>query len=227
LQFLLYFVFPKFEAVMYDMGIPLHWALAWMGWIGNLMGKYAYVFPLVLLVLLGLWLSSRRALSLQGRRPAGVLRYFPWMGRLMAGFQAASFADLLALLLENGVPYPEALRLAGDASGDPSLAASGGEVAAAIERGEPPATVLQHRSSLPPLLRWVVATGPWQGDLVSALRQMGRRYRADARFQADKIRVLMPTFLLLVIGLTSTALYAAAVFGPLTTLWTSLAQPMN
>jgi type II secretory pathway component PulF len=220
-QFILTYVFPKFEVMMLDMGIPLPPVLRFAIVFGQWVLRFSLLFPLGLVILLGLWLSTRRAVSLQRGRSGGLLRWVPWMGRLMAGFEAASFADLLALLVEHGVPYPEALRLAGDAS----MARSSHDVAAAIERGDRPAAALRIRSDFPPLLRWVIATGPLQGDLVSALRQMGRRYRSDARFQADKMRILLPTILLLAIGATTTALYAVAVFGPLSTLWTSLSLP--
>ena len=57
---------------------------------------------------------------------------------MMKGFEAASFADLLALLIEHNVPYPEALVLAGEASGDRAMARSSRELAAAVERGLAP-----------------------------------------------------------------------------------------
>ena len=223
--FLLYFLIPKFEAVLADFNIPVHGSVAVLGWFAGKVPLLWPLLPLALVVLAGWWLSTRRAVSLQGGRRPGVLRRFPWMGKLMSRFEAASFADLLALLIEHGVPYPEALRLAGQASGDRAIVQTSSAVAAAVERGEDPASALRGQSAFPPLLHWVVATGPRQADLVHALRQMAARYRSDARFQADKIRVLMPTFLLLGIGATATALYALALFGPLTTLWTSLSLP--
>jgi type II secretory pathway component PulF len=225
--FLLYFIIPKFEAVLKDFGVPVHGSLLVLGWISGKIPVLWPLLPLALVVLLGWWLSTRRAVSLQGGRAPGLLRWFPWMGRLMSGFEAASFADLLALLIEHGVPYPEALRLSGQASGNGAIVRSSGAVAAAIERGEEPSAGVRASHAFPPMLQWVIATGPRQGDLVSGLRHMAQRYRADARFQADKIRVLMPTFLMLAIGATATALYALALFGPLTTLWTSLSLPTH
>ena len=223
--FLLFFIIPKFEAILKDFNVPVHGSLLALGWLSGQFPLLWPLLPLALLVLLGWWLTTRRAVSLQGGKPPGLLRWFPWMGRLMSGFEAASFSDLLALLIEHGVPYPEALRLSGEASGNGAIVRSSGEVAAAIERGEAPSAGVKASCAFPPMLQWVIATGPQQRDLITSLRQMAQRYRADARFQADKIRVLMPTILLLAIGATATALYALALFGPLTTLWTSLALP--
>ena len=58
---------------------------------------------------------------------------------------------------------------------------------------------------------------------MTALKQMGARYRNSARHQADKIRVFLPTILLIGIGASATMLYALTLFLPLTTLWKSLA----
>jgi general secretion pathway protein F len=141
---------------------------------------------------------------------------------MLRGFEAASYADTLALLMEHGVPYPEALVLAGEASGDPGLAASSREVAGVIKRGLPPAEALRGAKAFPPLLRWLLAGGAREGDLIAALRRMAERYRNKARYQSETLRVLLPTALLFGIGATATLLYALALFGPLTTLWTGL-----
>lgn len=225
--FLMSYVVPKFEALMADLGIAPRGLMRVVGWFSGAAPLLWPVLPVGLLVLLFWWRSTRRAVGLQGGRPLALLRRFPWMGRMLSRFEASSFAELLALLVENGVPYPAALRLAGEASGDPALIRSSGRIAESIERGEPVAEALKHAPSFPPLLRWVVATGQAQGDLPGSLRRMAGQYRSDARFQADKIRVLMPTFLMLALGATATALYALALFGPLTSLWTSLSQPIR
>jgi type II secretory pathway component PulF len=225
--FLLWFIIPKFEAVMLDLGVPVHGSVRVLGWISGKVPVLWPVLPVLLVAVLIWWLSTRRAVSLQRGRASGLLRWFPWMGRLMSGFEAASFADLLALLVEHGVPFPQALRLAGDASGDAAMSQTSRNVAAAVERGEEPSAGLIRGGAFPPLLRWVVATGPRQGDLPKALRMMAERYRGDARFQADKIRVMLPTIMLLAIGATATGLYALALFGPLSTLWTGLSLPTH
>ncbi len=123
--------------------------------------------------------------------------------------------------------YPEALTLAGEASGNASLAESSRALADAVQRGLPPAEALAGPSAFPPLLRWQLATGSQQGDHVAALRQLADRYRGVARFQAEKIRVLLPTILLFGIGGTATLLYALALFVPLSTLWYGLSEPLR
>jgi general secretion pathway protein F len=221
--FIITVVIPRFFEAFVSMGLPVHWVLRTLEGLNGTVWYWGPILPIVLAGFCLLWVGSRRALSLDGGRGFDVLRWFPWMGKLVSGFEAASFADLLALLIEQRVPYPEALRLAGEASGDAALARSSEDLASAVERGLSPDVALEGRSAFPPLLRWLLATGPRQGDLVAALKQMSDRYRNEARYQADKIRVLLPSFLLFGIGATSTLLYALAVFLPMSSLWTSIA----
>lgn len=216
-------VIPRFLQTFQSMGLPTHASLRGLVVVGETAWVWGPLVPIGLLVVGVAWSMSGRSRVLSEGRADRLLRWFPWLGSMMRGFEAASFADLLALLVEHQVPYPEALVLAGEASGNAALARSSRELAAGIERGASPAEALAGRTAFPPLLRWLLATGPRQGDLVAALRQMAGRYRGQARHQADKIRIFLPTILLFGIGATATLLYALALFIPLTALWSGLA----
>ena len=216
-------VMPRFVASFDSLGIPTHSAIRQVVGLGATARYWGPVLPALLAGLAVVWHLSRRAAGLDPGAPEALLRRLPWLGPMLTGYKAASFADLLALLVEHRVPYHEAIALAGEASGDPALARSGRELAEALRRGLPVGEALRGRSAIPPLLRWLLAAGSRQGDLVAALRQMAGRYRGDARYQAERLRAFLPTFLLLGIGATATVLYALALFLPLTALWNGLA----
>jgi type II secretory pathway component PulF len=215
---------PRFVEAFQQLGLPVLGAVNFMAAMGRSVWIWGPVLPIGIILFIIAWAGSRRALSLERRSLSGILRWFPWLGSMMQGYEASSFSDLLALLLEHKVPYPEALVLAGEASGDTAIAGASRDLARAVERGLPPAEALKGRSAFPPLLRWLLATAPQQGDLAGGLKVMAKRYRGLARYQAEKIRVLLPTILLLGIGMSATLLYALTVFVPMTTLWTSLAR---
>ncbi len=219
--FLVWFIIPKFVFAFHDMGLPVQIPLLWLDAVGRTVPYWWPIGPGLLLVLMMLWSGSR--LGFGAGWFGWVLLRLPWMGPMVRGYEAASYADLLALLVEHGVPYPEALKLAGEASGDRSLARSSRDLAEAVERGVPPAEALRGRSAFPPILRWLLATVHGQAGLVTSLRQMAERYRGQARYQAEKIRVLLPTVLLIGIGGTVTAAYVLTLFLPLTLLWKGLA----
>ncbi len=100
------------------------------------------------------------------------LRIFPWMRSVLANYETANFAELLALLLEHQVPYPAALKLAAESTGDRRLIGRVGQMAAAVERGESPATAVEaiDRRTFLPMLRWVLSTGQEQGSTVARSR---------------------------------------------------------
>lgn len=211
---------PRFLTAFTMLGVPVHPSLLWLGAAGEHVWIWGPVIPTALAVFAVGWLATGRGVG----GFSTVLRVFPWMGPMMRGYEAAGYADMLALLVEHRVPYPEALTLAGEATGAASLSSSSRALAAGIERGLSPGEALSGRSAFPPLLRWLLATAPGQNDMAASLRVMADRYRARARFQADKIRVFLPALLMFGIGGTATLLYALALFVPLTTLWVSLSR---
>jgi len=64
------------------------------------------------------------------------------------------------------------------------------------------------------MLRWVLASGQEQGSLVAALHNLTDLYRKRARYQAEKLYVLLPVVLLIAVGASATLLYALALFIP-------------
>ena len=99
------------------------------------------------------------------------------MRSILANYETANFSELLGLLLEHRVPYPTALVLAAESTGDARLTRGARQLAEAIARGESAAAALRsiERGTFLPMMRWVLATGQEQGSLVAALREPRRR----------------------------------------------------
>jgi general secretion pathway protein F len=143
------------------------------------------VGPAVLLLLAVLWwLAARRATLAAAPAATRLLGWLPWLGRSLRWSRAAAFADLLAVLVENGVPLDQSLRLAGQSCGDPRLAAAAEDMAESVSRGvagiaaDVHPRLLPHRW-FPPLLAWLIArqgaaTAP---SLLPALRHASENYR--------------------------------------------------
>lgn len=213
-------VLPRFLSTFQAFRLPVTPILQLFGEAGASARYWAPALPVLLVLVYAGWSRSGRAASLQPGRAGGLLRWFPWMRSMLSHYEAANFAELLALLLEHNVPYGEAVVLCAEASGAPALAREAHALAEQVTRGESPRDAFKSRgrSGFPPLLRWLLAAGQGQGDLPSGLRHMGALYRRRARHEADKIRVLLPTILLFGIGATATLLYGLALFVPLTSL---------
>jgi general secretion pathway protein F len=222
-------VVPRFEAMFATFRLPALRSLAVLSWLGATAIYWGPVVPALLFVGALAWVRSGSAVGLRPGRARWLLRAFPWMRALLANSEAANVADLLALLIGQGVPYPEALRLAAEATGEPALARAGRDFANRIEQGTTAADALAAMSSgpnaFPPLLRWLLATGDRQGNLAGALRDAAAMYRRRALNQAQKIRVMLPVVLLFAIGATATLFYTLMLFLPLTSLLKELAVP--
>jgi general secretion pathway protein F len=217
-------VVPRFVSAFESLHVPIPLGLRGLAYLGELPAVWAAVPPLIFLVLAGWWAWTGRASALAGGGIRSPLGWFPWVRSMMAQFECATFAQLLAILLDQEVPYPEALVLAAEASGDARLARAGVQLAEAIGRGDPGAGEHAARG-LPPLLRWLLVRGREQGRLADALRQIAAIYRKRAAEQAEKIRLFVPTILLVGLGVSATLIYGLTLFVPFSALLRGLSMP--
>ncbi len=217
---------PRLASAFAALGLPATRAMDVVGRIGDTAWLWWPVWPIALVLLAVAWVRSGRA----GRFEGGswnFLSFFPWMRSLVRDHRSAGFAELLALLLENRVPYPKAVALAAEATGDARMIAEARAAAAELESGKSAEQAVTSRSfrSLAPMLRWALASGASEGSVVRALRNLAPTYRARAAASAMKLRVLLPSLIVIAVGGTAVLLYAATVFAPLTGLLRELAGP--
>jgi general secretion pathway protein F len=188
--------------------------------LGKSVHLWGPVFPIVaLLAAIGLWQAiGRRGL------PANRL---PIVGRMLADARLASFSEILSLLLDHQVSLPDAIGLAGDASGDSALAVSATRLAAQLRQGQAPGTLLSQEkdhAGLPPFLLWLIATGHQHHTLVALLRHSAEIYRRRALRRSDWLRFYLPTLLTVVIGGMVVMLYGMTLFVPMRELLLHLAE---
>ncbi|AGA30461.1 type II secretion system F family protein [Singulisphaera acidiphila] len=217
---------PRFLAAFESLEITVPSSMKVLGAIGSTALYWGPILPLLLLFVAVWWAWTGRASSFPSSGSQSPLRWFPWMRAMIANAEAANFAQLLSILITHGVPYHQAVRLASEASGDSKLVVAGHEVAVAVERGDLHAVTGGARG-IPPLLRWILISGQGQGRLADSLAQIATIYRKRALYQAEKLKVFLPTMMLLGIGLSATLLYALTFFIPMSELLRGLAVPVN
>jgi general secretion pathway protein F len=204
----------SFLQVVDDFGLPGRGFFAMLSEWGQTAGYWGPAAPVAILLLAGLWWASSGRASLAEPGMAGaLLGWLPGMRRMLRNYQVATFADLLALLAEHGVPLAEAMVLAADAIGGRRLKDAAGQIAVAVQRGESLAPNTPGMGQLPPLLVWLMSRGQADGSLPSALRQAAEIYHQRAFYQSEALRVFTPVFLTLVIGGGITFSYALLVLG--------------
>ncbi len=212
-------------AMFEDFHVPGQTLMATLVRWGESAAYWGPAVPLVVVVLVGAWWHcSARAALVEPRAAGWFLGWLPWTGRMLRQSRVASFADVLALLVESRVPLPEGIVLAAETVGGARLVASARQIAEALKRGEPLASTQLKDTGLPPLAAWLLVAGERRGALLPALRHTAETYRQRARYLAEKARVFVPIVLTLVIGGGAVAVYAALVFGSWFNILNTLAR---
>ena len=134
--------------------------------------------------------------------------------------RTATFLEVLALLVENETPLPEAVVLAAEASGDPRTLRSARQLAAALQNGQ--TQPAGGGPAFPPLVNWLLLAAGRDGALLPALRHAATAYHRRARRQSDLLRLFLPIILTIAVGGSVTALYALTVFAPYAAMLRSL-----
>ena len=218
---------PRFVEFASEMRIPVSAPLNLLLRLGESVWYWGFGLPIVLIVAFGVWMISGRGNGIQPGRFDQLARLIPWTRTALSQARAASFADLLALLIDHEVPLDEAVSLAGEATGEFSLRNAANRAADSIRRGESTATSLRDAKAIPPLLRLLIVSSGDRASLVPALRIAAENYRRRSLERARLIRSALPVIFLLMIGGGAVALYAAALFGPVTLIYDNLSRSMG
>lgn len=132
----------------------------------------------------------------------------------------ATFADMLALMLEHDVALHEAVNLAAAASNDPGLIAAGREFTEQVQQGSP-----QVAAGFPPMLRFILTAPQPQDQFVRALRRTAQEYERRAQRTVDWLVLYLPALLTVVVGGGAVLLQTASFLGPWFYLLEQLGRP--
>jgi len=220
LSFLPIFVVPHFKRMFEEFALKLpvatellirvsdalHWLLAYVA---------VWLVPMVILLIVVLWWGVPGAwLSARIRR---VLHAMPLLGPLWQWSAAANFSRILAMLVEQGLPLSEALRLTGRSVSDAAIREACREMSSAVEEGQSLSGQLALTSALPatlvPLVRW----GEKTGDLPEALRGASDLFLDRIQLRAILLRSIAPPLVFIVV-LAAVGFMIVSLFIPLISL---------
>ena len=203
---------PQLAAMFRAFDVPGRGFLETLATAGRNAWYWGPVFPVVLVLLFIVW---RMASARPNSRRLGWARSFlsraPWMGRMLQYSRAATFLDVLALLVEHQTPLPEAVVLAAESSGDPETLHSARQLATAIESGQ---SLPEAAPAFPPLVGWLLMAAGRGEALLPALRHAAAACRRRARHQSDMFHLFTPIFFTIAVGGGVVALYALMLFLP-------------
>jgi type II secretory pathway component PulF len=152
-----------------------------------------------------------------------VVRWLPGVPQIVHEQRLAGFAEMLASLLDAGVPLPDALSLSAAHLEDASLIRTTRELAQSFQSGREPAEDSAVAGSFPPFLRWAIFQADGAIGRARALRMAANVYRQSAQRRLGRMRVVVPLVACVVLGGGITLLYALALFVPVAQMIQGLA----
>ncbi|MFZ5833513.1 MAG: type II secretion system F family protein, partial [Planctomycetota bacterium] len=141
----------------------------------------------------------------------------PVVGSSLRWLRLSGLCRIAGALVEQGVALPDALRWAGEGTGDHRLTVACRRAALHIERGESAANAVASRFEFPRTLPVLLEWGEKHNALGEAFASAGDFYAQRSRDQSRLLTmVTAPLMLIVVIGCAS--LFFGALYGPMISL---------
>lgn len=115
------------------------------------------------------------------RSGAGLRGLIPWLSVARRRRSLSRFAAYAGYGLRVGRPFPESLRVAGEASGSAVLREASEDLAERGEQGQPPGLYMHAHLCFPEDFAHTVRKGEEEDDLAEYFEYLSRRYRELAR----------------------------------------------
>ncbi len=213
-------IVPQFREIFADFGANLPG-------LTLLMLSMSESYPVIMLAFIVIvggialgWNALR--LSMGGRAfRESVLFMLPAIGQTYRNSLIARFIRAVSTAVATGIPLPQALRLAADATGSVRLITDAERLAGEVERGHSIFTANQSARLIPPLFGFCVQVASSRQDLPVAMSQLARSYESRALHMHSMLRVLLFPVLVIAVGVFLFFMIAA-LFLPLVTLINSV-----
>jgi len=173
--FFVFFLMPRLQGLLASLGGKLPFATQLLMSSAQLMVKYGvFILPLIVIAAIGLW-RWRQTESGRSTIDAWMVRF-----TLVRGFvletTLLNFTQVLAVLLENGIPTAEALRLTERTVVNRTVQAGLHAATDRVLEGESLSSSLAKTGYFPDLLLDRLAVGESTGKLAPCLRDIARNY---------------------------------------------------
>ncbi|WP_166822148.1 type II secretion system F family protein [Thalassoroseus pseudoceratinae] len=179
------------------------------------MAAWWWMGPAVFLLIFLWWIVIQRSGSLHFRGLSRPLAWIPGVDSVNRKFGYASFSNLLSIMIEHGVPLPDAIELAADAMPDSRLRIASEQLADDLRLGRRRPS---RHPGMPPFLHWLLSRSAEQPQLVQSLKSAEEMYRTRAESQIAWIRIVFPAAAAVILGGGVTVFYCLTVFWPFTQL---------
>lgn len=216
----LLFLVPSFQKILNDYGTRTPVITQILFSISDACIRYGWI------IFAGIIVAGAAAYIAFGvfRRSSGwqsVLRYIPLVGTLWHWASMSQFCHLLAVMLENRVPLPEALLLAGDGADDEGIRAGSRRMAATVAAGEPLSSESGVMRGFPASFIQVVTEHKQTDALPGALHAIADFFERRSRLQSDFLAAVCGPLIVVFVAM-SVGSMVIALFTPLVRLLNDL-----
>lgn len=197
--FLLNFVIPKFEVMFQDLGqsMPLPTKILILASHFVRFGWWIYIPAAVLaIVLLKKWYKTAGGQLLL----AETLLKLPAVGAFIKKDMVSRFIRIMSILLTNGVPILDALRIAGDAMDNRLFSRDINNVYNSVKEGQGLSKPLSRSALFPPLVSEMIAIGEETGNLESSLDRIAQIYEREVEYAVKTMTSLLEPVIILFAG---------------------------
>jgi type II secretory pathway component PulF len=149
--FLFSYLIPQFEQIFNEFRIQLPGVTKFLIGVSHHIWEILAI-PLVLIVVIFVVRLFLKHTDRGRRAWARFVYAVPVVGTLIRSSRLAAFTDLLGILVDHGLPLPEAFGLAGAACSDPIMSAAAKDVQADLSMGMPLAEAYRNRKLVPELI---------------------------------------------------------------------------
>jgi type II secretory pathway component PulF len=203
-------VFVRVEDFYADFLMELPWALQLMHEL-RVTSLYWFWIPPVLLIAFIIWWARFNDGRFLRTSTSPLWRFVPGLRPVLQNFKRANFARLMSVMMEQKVPYDEALRLSAQAMGDDALL----DLFVRNESGQSADNEAKLKRELSPYLAWVITYGNDSASTSATLKGAAELYQQRASRRLLWFQLLMPMILLGLVGGLAAFLYALTVFVPM------------
>ena len=199
-MFLVGYVVPQVANVFAGTKKALPWLTVAMLGLSSLVRSYgALVFALAALGGLGLRYALKNE-ALRRKYDASFLN-LPLVGKLARGYNAARFANTLAMLAAAGVPILKALQAAAETLNNRAMRADAFAALILVREGAPLASALGQKKRFPGLLAMFARLGEQTGQLPQMLQRAAAQLSNDVQRRAFQLATILEPLLIVVMGL--------------------------
>ncbi|OIQ68278.1 type II secretion system protein F [mine drainage metagenome] len=198
--FLVTYVVPQVAHVFAGSKRALPLLTVLMIGMSNFVRSYGW---LMLIAIIAAVLTARLALSnaLFRQKFDAAWLNLPILGRLARSYNAARFANTLAMLSGAGVPILKALQAAAETLSNQALRADAQDALVLVREGAPLASALAQKKRFPPLLAMFARLGEQTGQLPVMLGRAAKQLSTEVQRRAMQLATLLEPLLIVAMGM--------------------------